>query len=242
MATLGVSLLSLVGLLVTSMQLWSPDRELQMLSFAAAILIATSFLTLIPEAIEGAGGAPVLRVSVAAIAGFYLLDRLLERGRGVQHPEHAHPGHASNARYLILIGDSIHNFIDGVAIAVAFMIDPAAGLATTLSVAAHELPHEIGDFAILVRGGFSRTKALAFNLISALTAVLGGLIAFAWRPFVSAHLPSFVAASAGMFLYIAMVNLIPEVQHSGSGRHRVQTLPFLFGLILIFLLGLYLPE
>lgn len=251
-ATIGVSLLSLSGLLVTTMRVWTEALELRLLSFAAGVLIATGLISLLPEAVAIAGAGPALQACLAAVVGFYVLDRWLERGRAVDHHHHVRPGHASNARSLILIGDALHNFVDGVVIAVAFMIDPAVGWMTALSVAAHELPHEIGDYAILVRGGFSPARAAAFNLLSGLTAVLGGLVAFArWplvetdfgsRPFVEANLGLFVAVAAGMFLYIAMVNLIPEVQHAGRGRHDLQTIPFLAGIALILVLGWFLPH
>ncbi len=242
LATIGVSLLSLVGLLVTSMRVWTATLELQLLSFAAAVLITTSLLSLLPEALERADGKPVLTATLVAIVGFYLLERALDNARAVENDHHVRPGHASNARYLILLGDSVHNFVDGVVIAVAFMISPATGLSTTLAVAAHELPHEIGDFAILVRSGLPKATALALNLLTALTAVLGGLAAFTWRTFVMSNLTWLIAAAAGMFLYIAMVNLIPEVQHSGHGRHGIQTLPFLCGVTLIVLIGALLPH
>lgn len=251
-ATIGVSLLSLSGLLLTSMRVWTETLELRLLSFAAGVLISTALISLLPEAIEIAGAGTALQACLAAVVAFYVLDRWLERGPAAGHDHHVRPGHASNARALILIGDSLHNFIDGVIIAAAFMIEPALGWMTALSVAAHELPHEVGDYAILVRGGFSPARAAAFNLLSALAAVLGVLVAFARRPmvdagfgarpFVEANLGLFVGMAAGMFLYIAMVNLIPEVQHAGRGRHAVQTIPFLAGIALIIVLGLLLPH
>lgn len=241
-ATTGVSLLALAGLVVTSVAPWNESSELRLLSFAAAVLITTGLSALLPEAVEIAGAAPAISACLAAIVVFYLLDRVLERGNGTDHAHHVRPGHASNASILILIGDAVHNFVDGVVIAVAFMVEPALGWTTALSVAAHELPHEIGDYAILVRGGFSRVRAVSFNLLSALAAVIGGLAAFAWRPLAEANLGLLIGAAAGMFLYIAMVNLIPEVQHSSRGRHTVQTVPFVLGLALMLLIGRLLPH
>lgn len=241
LATFGVSLLSFVGL-VFVVRNWQERAEVRAIAFAAGVLLATTFLDLLPEALEHAGGdTAILGASLAAMVAFYYLERLIH-GSHDHHGHEPHTGHHHASRYFILVGDGIHNFIDGVAIAASFIVSPELGVLTTLAVAAHELPHEVGDYAILVRSGYSRGRALAYNFLSGLTAVLGAVAVFAAGDFVEAHLAWFIAAVAGMFVYIAAANLIPELHHQRVKGRFVYGLPFLAGVVAIVLLTTYLPH
>jgi zinc and cadmium transporter len=121
---------------------------------------------------------------------------------------HAH-GHATASGYLILFGDGVHNFVDGVLIAAAFLTDVHLGVVTALAVAAHEIPQEVGDFAILLHSGFTRGKALFYNVLASLTTVLGGVLAYFALGVAQAALPYVLAVAASSFIYIAVADLIP---------------------------------
>jgi len=126
-----------------------------------------------------------------------------------KHHEHPHSHNSAPAGTLVLIGDAVHNFVDGVLIAAAFLTDIHLGIVTALAVAAHEIPQEVGDFAILLQSGFSRGKALLFNILSSLTTVLGALLAYVSLSAAEAYLPYVLAIAASSFIYVAVADLIP---------------------------------
>jgi zinc and cadmium transporter len=239
LATLLVSAVSLVGIFFVFAD-WTERRALLFMSFAAGVLLATSFLELLPEAVERHDGQGNLFVAtLGAMGTFFILERFL---RGF----HAHDGqrdsHALSSGYLILIGDTLHNIVDGVVIAASFLVDPALGVSTTIAVAAHEIPQEVADFSILLSAGFTRRSALLLNLLSGLTAVLGALWCFWFERLVEAHLAWFIGATAGMFIYIAASDLMPELHHSrGRGGWRYVGL-FVVGVTLVGLLGIFVPH
>jgi zinc and cadmium transporter len=137
--------------------------------------------------------------------------------------------------YMILYGDSVHNFIDGIVIASSYLISPVVGFASTLAVVLHEIPHEIGDFAVLIHGGFTHRKALIANFISALTALLGALFAFFLARYTKQFEVYLLAFAAANFIYIAGTDLIPEL-HKESDRKRavIQILFFILGIFFMF--------
>jgi zinc and cadmium transporter len=228
-ATMLVSLISLVGVFLF-VSTWSERLEVGALSFAAGVLLATTFLELLPEAVA-VGNGGILAATLASIVGFFLLERFLSWW-------HIHPDeHEGHAGFLILVGDGVHNFIDGVVIAAAFLVSPAAGLATTVAVAAHEIPHEMADYGVLIGSKFSRGKALVLNFLSGLTALLGVIACFAFRSLVEANLPWFMAISGGMFIYIAAAGLIPELHHARWRTSWISTVPLLAGIGLMAALG-----
>jgi len=146
----------------------------RLVSYAAGVLLAAAFLHLLPEAFNSeAAGEGLFAVVLAGILAFFVLEKAaLWRHRHA--PEATHAGHAhSRAGTLILIGDGVHNFIDGILIAAAFLTDPAVGVSTTIAIVAHEIPQEVGDFMVLLSSGYTRARALLFNLLSSLTAVAG---------------------------------------------------------------------
>ncbi|MGD8506796.1 MAG: ZIP family metal transporter [Candidatus Bathyarchaeota archaeon] len=234
-STLLVSGISLIGLFFLSLSEKLFKKLLLLLvSFASGTLLGGAFLHLIPEALSSdvlpAQSENLFIGVLAGILVFFLLEKLLWR--------HCHerecPVHVF--AYLNLLGDAIHNFIDGVLIAASFLTSVPIGLATTLAVAAHEVPQEIGDFSILIYGGISKTKALFYNLLSALTAVLGALLMYSF----SSHLPSlayFLVFAAGSFIYIATTDLIPELHKEHNvWKSLVQFVLLLSGILLMWLL------
>jgi zinc and cadmium transporter len=234
LATLVVSAVALVGIVFVFARRLSQGGELMLLSFAAGVLLATTFLELLPEAtrLPRAPGNLFL-ATLGAMIGFFLLERLLH-GFHV-HEDELREQHVSTSPYLILIGDGLHNFIDGVAIAASFAASPELGVITTLAVTVHEVPQELADFGILVAGGMTPRLALLVNFLSGLTAVLGAFVFFAAGAAVEPYLAWFMAATAGMFIYIASSDLIPQL-HLHRALHPGTQLPFLGGILLIALL------
>ena len=235
-ATFAISVLALIGIVLLFARRLSERTDLALLSFAAGVLLATSFLELIPEAVaRHRGETNVLVATLVAMIVFFLLEWYLHGFHSHSNEPHTH--HLPTSGWLVLIGDGLHNFIDGVAIAASFAVSFELGLATTLAVAVHEIPQELADFGILVSSGFTRERALLLNFLSGLTAVVGALVFFAAGPLVLAHVSWFMAATAGMFIYIGGADLIPQL-HRHRGLTPWTQVPFLAGALLIALLSL----
>lgn len=226
LATLAVSLISLAGVCLIGVKETTLEGFLDYLvSFAVGGLLGGAFLHLFPEAVES-GNPALFSHALTGIVVFLLMERFL-RWR------HCHQGRceAHSFTYINLIGDGVHNFIDGMVIAASFVQDAGLGIATTIAVAAHELPQELGDFAILVYGGFRRTKALLLNLLSALVAVLGALVAYYQMHHVAWLKDFLIPFTAGGFLYLALVDMVPELHRKTCGRKAfAQTAALLAGL------------
>ena len=198
-----------------------------LVSFAAGILLATAFFDLLPEA--AVGGIEINRVFLLTFFGivsFFFLERFV---LWFHHHDELHGTKPSAV--LILFGDALHNFIDGVAIAAAYLTNPSLGLSTTLAIAAHEAPTEIADFSILIAGGMKKSRALLFNFLSGLTALLGAVLGFFFLKNLEELLPMALAFTAGMFIYIACADLIPDL-HKEFKRQKswAQSIPFILGI------------
>lgn len=199
----------------------------RLVSLSAGLLLATALLHLLPEAIESDADLHALcAVLLAGLVGFFLLEKLAivrhshhYEGDG-HHHEHGHDrDEAGPGGSLILVGDTIHNFADGVMIAVAFATDISLGWLTAIAIATHEIPQEIGDFILLLNAGYSRARALMFNALSGLAAVAGGLFGhFALGTAEEIH-PYVLMLSAASFIYIALADLVPDL-HRESRRAR----------------------
>ncbi len=215
-----VSIISLAGAVGLSFGLLKRHGVMMFLiAMAAGTLIGDAFLHLLPEA---AAGGMTARLGGYVIFGFlamFLIEALLHRGHShAEHlDEHAH-GHVKPFGVTNLVGDALHNLLDGIIIAAAYLIDIAAGLATTIAVAAHEIPQELGDFAVLVRSGMSVQKALLFNFASALFALLGAAIILLIDVDTAALETVALPLIAGAFIYIAAADLVPELHHHSKGR------------------------
>ena len=196
-------------------------------SFATGTLLATALLALIPHAMTGAGPFRVHGVGVALLCGialFFVLEKfLLWRHCHTEAVEtaHTHEHHRREASgWLAMVGDGLHNFIDGVLIAAAFLTDFHLGVVTAFAIMAHEIPQEVGNFAVLLHAGFSRAKALTWNLLSSLTAVLGGLVGWWALRDAMALLPYALAVAAASLLYVAVADLIPGLHRKTDLRAR----------------------
>jgi zinc and cadmium transporter len=208
-AVIAVSLLSLIGALVFVVREQTLRAALVLLvPFAAGALLGDAFLHLLPEVAESDSGLDVL-ASFAAVGGvltLFLLEKVLHWHHAhFPHEQIVHPVAVSN-----LIGDGLHNFVDGASIAAAFLLSPSIGVATAIAIALHEIPQELGDFAILVHAGMKPRRAAAFNFLSALAAVAGGVTTLAVGSGAAAE-RILVPFSAGAFIYIANTDLLPEL-------------------------------
>ena len=202
-------------------------------SFAAGTLLGTAFLDLLPEAIHRGGGEEDVAAWVmAGILMFFLMERFIYWF----HHHHEHAAAADKPTVpLVMAGDTIHNFIDGVAIAATFMVSIPLGIVTTLAVAAHEIPQEIGDFGIMLGRGLARRKILMFNVLSAFTAILGALITYLAGESIQDYLPSLLALTAGFFIYIAASDLIPEIhEENRRGFAAIETGLLVLGVLVIW--------
>lgn len=238
-ASLVVSTVALIGILSVFLRQSSQVRYASTaVSFAAGVMLSAAFLDILPEALELHDSPLIFTAIFAGILLFFFLERF------VLWFHHHHEGHgAKPSAVLILVGDAVHNVIDGIAIAAAFLASPAVGVTTTLAIAAHEIPQEIADYSILVAGGMSRRRALAWNFLSALTSVIGAVVGYFFLSTVENWLWFFLAFAGGMFLYIALSDLIPELHHDFRRDRRWQQLvPFVLGLTVFWMLTRLIAE
>lgn len=244
--TLSGVLSLLIAFFIARQGKWEMTFSLQLTAFAAGVMLATAILHLLPEAVaEASNQLGVFQSAFAGVALFFLLERSL-----FWFHHHHDASHYKPTAWLVTLGDGVHNFMDGVTIAVAFLINPAIGLITTIAVGFHEIPQEIADFVVLINSGFSNKKALLFNFLSALTALVGAIIAFHIHERIEPFLPYVIGFAGGMFLYIALSDLIPELHvHDNEVRKRDQWLQvvwFVFGIILLLTVSSvaerYMPE
>lgn len=250
-ASLVGGLFSLVGgVAILSRPSWVRKFTIHFISFAIGALLATALLDLLPEALEFAdeAGLPephsIFIFVLAGFLGFFILEKLIFKFHP-HHHEHLEEEGAEHHHHpvatLLLIGDTAHNFIDGVLIAITFLAEPALGVLTTVAVAAHEIPQEIGDFSVMLAHGWSRAKVLWANIGSSLMSLAGAILAFFARDFLGPVLPQLLALTAGVFIYIAAVDLIPDVSHERS-RDKLShiLILLLLGILAVGFLGFYL--
>lgn len=201
----------------------------KMVSISAGVLLATALTQLLPEAI-GSNLAPATLgwVLTGGIVGFFILEKLtlIHHTHHHEGDEHHHPhGHdareAGRGAWPILVGDAFHNFGDGAVIAAAFLVDLRAGVLTACAVFAHEVPHEIGDFMILLNAGFGRRRAFAFMLISGASALVGGLAGYFLLDAFHLLLPYTLLLAAASFIYIALSDLLPEMMRRKPLSHSL---------------------
>ena len=203
----------LLALALYKGKLWSHDRSHDFLSFAAGTLLTVAFLDLLPEAVEaydGLRGAHAVDAAAVAVLGGFLLFFSIEKILLWYHCHEEHCDvHTSPA--MVLIGDTLHNFLDGAAIAVSFMVNPAVGVATTVAVFIHEIPQEVADFSVLLSSGMRPRRAIMFNVLSAFASLAGAVLAYFFSTTIDGLLPIMLAITAGGFIYIAAADLIPEI-------------------------------
>jgi zinc and cadmium transporter len=215
---LGLSVVGgLGGLLVAASVLLIKDSARTrivpwLVSYAVGALLGAATLKILPEAVEQVAPARLFATLLVGVMLFFILEKLVLWRHCHTHDCEVHDGSVVG----VIVGDSFHNFIDGAVIATAVMTSVPLGISTAIAVAAHEIPQELGDFAILLHAGYSRGRALLLNVLSGLSSALGAVVAFVAFDFVPTLRPYCLALSAASFLYVAMADLIP-------GLHRGRT-------------------
>jgi len=239
-STFSISLIAFIGALILFLKEELLDKILLILvAFSAGALLGGAFLHLIPEAIERAEPNQIFTLFMYLILGFctfFVLENFINwhHHHAREHPE------IMPFSYLVLISDALHNFIDGLIIAASFVVAFPLGVVTALAVALHEIPQEIGDFGILIYGGFKKTKALFLNFLSAITVVLGGIVGFFLSEEIGKSIVFLLPFAAGNFIYIASIDLIPELRRQTNFKKSiVYLLVFLLGITLMLLIKLF---
>ena len=199
-------------------------------SFAIGALLGAAFLALLPHALTGPNRVEVHDIGLTVLLGmltFFILEKMViwrhcHTTHCEAHTPHDHHNENKAAGSMILIGDGLHNLVDGVLIAAAFMTDIHLGIVTSLAVAAHEIPQEVGDFAVLLNNGFSRGKALLYNVLVSLTTLVGALLAYYSLSGMNQVLPYILAIAASSFIYVAVADLIPGLHKRTQFSATVQ--------------------
>ena len=211
-----------------------------LVSFATGALLGAAFLGLLPHALASVDSSDTHVIPMAVLLGllgFFVLEKLvLWRHCHADHCEVHAPDQQSrdhSTGTMILIGDGLHNFLDGILIAAAFLTDIHLGIVTSLAVAAHEIPQEVGDFAVLLHGGFSRGRAFTYNVLTSLTTVFGGVLAYFSLQQMQVALPYVLAIAASSFIYIAVADLIPTLHQRVDGKAAVQQMLLIAAGILV---------
>lgn len=235
-----ISFISFAGVItLASKKLNEKSTAALLVSFAAGVMLATALINILPEALDSLPIKSGLHWFMFGIVGAFFLERFLLW----YHHHHEDTHNINPTATLVIVGDGIHNAIDGLAIAATFIANPALGIAATVAIAAHEIPQEIADFSILRHCGMSRNKALLWNFISALTAVVGGVIGYYIFRESLATVGYALGFTAGIFLYVAVADLIPELHHPKTARHWIpQTIFFVLGILLMVVLSSMTPN
>jgi len=235
-AVIIVSLVSLIGVFSLSIKDEFLKKYISVfISLAVGALLGDAFIHIIPEAFEKFSDATVVGILIIlGIFIFFILEKFIHwhhHGEDVED-QGIHP-----AGKLVLFSDGIHNLIDGVIIGTSFLVSVPVGVATTIAVILHEIPQEIGDFAVLIHSGFEKRKALWLNFLSALLAVVGVLIVILLGKVAESSISFFIPIAAGGFIYIALSDLIPELhKHKDYKISMHQILAVISGIFLMFLM------
>lgn len=231
-----VSLISFVGVFTLSLQAEKLKKYLFVLiSVAIGALLGDAFIHIIPEVLENAVNSTLISsLIIAGIIFFFVIEKFLHWHH---HDDDTDEHHIHPVGKLVLFSDGVHNFIDGIIIGASFLISVPVGIATTLAVILHEIPQEIGDFAVLLHAGYTKKRALMLNFFSAISAILGTCLIFILGKFGEQIEIYLLPIAAGGFIYIALSDLIPELHKTKKVKHSVaQIIAIVFGVGLMFLL------
>ncbi len=221
----------------------------RMVSISVGILLATALLHSLPEAFEmpGIDAHVLFGVLLAGLLGFFLLEKVALLRHSHHHEGDGHDHHhghdaeeAGQSGWMILIGDGLHNFVDGVLIAAAFMVDFEVGMFTAIAIVAHEIPQEIGDFIVLINAGFSRIRALLYNIISGALSVFGGVLGYYFLEKANTAMPYLLVIASSGFIYIAVSDLIPQMHRRSHWRESLRQIALIgcgVGLVLLLSRG-----
>ena len=233
-ATMVNGLIGLAGVFT----MWLKEKQLKgilliLVSFSAGALLSGAFFHLMTEALETMEAMTAFAFLLTGFVAFFLIEKFL-------HWRHCHKGECEVHPFsqLILVGDGIHNFIDGLVMAASFMVTPAFGFLTTLIIISHEIPQELGNFGVLVYGGFEKRKALLYSFLAQLTSVIGGIAGF-FLFYTALSFTFLLPFAAGGFIYISASDLVPELHKEESMKKYLVFLSF-FMIGIVFLLGIKL--
>ncbi len=233
---------SLAGLLGGVVLVWkssvAKNFTVHLISFAAGVILATAFLDILPEAIEKGGESTFLLALIGLVTFFLIEDFVLHF--------HHHEGHEHSLKSvvpLLVFSDTMHNFVDGIVITASFIADPALGFLVALATFFHEIPQEVGDFAVLLTSGLSKGKVVAINLLSAFSTFLGAGLTLFLSGKSESLIGPLLGLSAGMFLYISSADILPQIVEASKKVSKIQTAGlFLAGILLVFLLTNFIPH
>jgi zinc and cadmium transporter len=237
--TFAIALIAFIGIFTLLLKEKLLNKILLILvSLSAGALMGGAFLHLIPEAVEKSQGTDIFLFVLVGFILFFVIEKVL-------HWRHCHKGKCDvhTFHYMNLVGDTIHNFIDGLILAASFVTSVELGLTTTIAIAAHEIPQEIGDFGVLIYGGFKKKKAIILNFIVALSIVIGGLIGYFISKSVGSAVTFLLPFAAGGFIYIAATDLIPEIKKELDFKKYMATLiVFIIGILIMWFVKLYFSD
>lgn len=219
-----------------------------LVSYAIGALLGAAFLEVLPEAIElSSSAAAVSGTVLAGILAFFTLEKLLlwrhcHHGGCEAHEAHGIDTHGRSGT-MIMVGDTFHNFVDGIIIAAAFLTDPHVGIVTALAIIAHEIPQEVGDFMILLHSGYSKAQALRVNLLSSLATLVGGVLAYFALQSVQNIVPTLLSIAAASMIYVAVADLIPGLHRRVALRDTIQQVVLIvLGVSTVYFVGAMIPE
>lgn len=225
-----------------------PHWVTMLVSYAIGALLGAAFLEVLPEAMElSSSAAAVSGTVLIGILAFFTMEKLL-LWRHCHHDHcEAHEAHGIDTHgrsgTMIMVGDTFHNFVDGVIIAAAFLSDPHIGIITALAIIAHEIPQEVGDFMILLHSGYSKAQALRVNLLSSLATLVGGVLAYFALQSAQSMVPTLMSLAAASMIYVAVADLIPGLHKRVALRDTIQQVALIaFGMGTVYLLGALIAE
>ncbi|MBI2267865.1 MAG: ZIP family metal transporter [Candidatus Blackburnbacteria bacterium] len=239
LATLGSLAGLLGGLIILSQKALGKTISTHAIPFAAGVLLGVSFLDVLPEAIDHTGVELGLQVVLIVIISAFFFEQFLLH---LHHHEKSGGSSLKASLPLVVAGDTIHNFMDGVAIAASYLVNPAFGLVVAVATFLHEIPHEMGDFSLMIKAGWSRLKVMAVNIFSALATYLGVAFVFLFQNFSEKNLGVLLAIAGGLFLYIGASDLLPELEEEKRNNHWYQALLLISGVIIVWIFNQVLPR
>jgi zinc and cadmium transporter len=234
-----ISLVSFAGLFSISINQRLLKKTLAFfIPLAVGALLGDAFFHLIPESFEEGTNYPKISLLIiSGILSFFFLEKVLRHHHHSREKIQAEGEESKHLGQIILISDGFHNFIDGIIIGVSYLAGIEIGIATTLAVILHEVPQELGDFGVLIHSGYKRSTALLYNFLSAATSVGGALLVILLGSFPESLIESVIPFAAGIFIYIASSDLVPELHRSGKGKNTIPQIAGLFiGLLTMYLL------
>lgn len=242
-ASIVVSSISLVSVYVLLLNRNVIQNHLKkLISAASGVLLASVFLELLPEGLESSKGDAhnFFFTVLASIIVFFLVERVVHwhHCHGVNCPEH----NRAHVAVINLLGDGIHNFVDGVIMGAAFLVSPVIGLTTTAAIIAHEIPQEISDASVLLYAGLSKAKVICYNLLFSGTALLGALLAYFFIGQYEYVIPYFIAVASGNFIYLSLADLVPELHHDQTRKQILMHGGWLIAGVLVVWLAISVLE